>query len=602
MQRHMMLLLAASVACECFAAAGMSSRRFHDNVKKLASAEMKGRYTGSPEGEKAADWIAEQFRRAGLQPLFTGSDGKPSWFSAFPVTTSAKLGTRNHFRHGGEELKFGRDFTTLNFSSNGNVEAPLVFAGYGITAPEYGYDDYAGVEAKGRIVVVLRHEPQEFDESSVFAGRQFTRHAMLDAKAINAKMHGAVALVLVNNSINHPEDSERLESFGRLAGPREIGIPCLQVKSGVLDEWLQKSGRNLRALVEGIDKERKADSFALAADLKVQLETDIERVVKNVRNVGGMLPGSSNEHIVIGAHYDHIGLGEQFSMAPSEAGRVHPGADDNASGVSGLIELAWQQAANPSRRRALHFVAFTAEEIGLLGSAQHAASLQQSSPAAAMVNFDMIGRMRDNQFYLGGLSSGKGMKDLADRLAAEQKLKVESTDSIGVGGSDHVSFVARQVPSVFVFSGLHGDYHKPSDTADKINKEGALRILEWASAFVSQLSEQPERPEFVRVAPPPSPGGGGNSGGGYGPYFGSVPDFAEVKDGVRFSDVRPGSPAEKAGLQGGDILTEFDGKKISNLYDYTYALRGRKPGDTVQVKIRRGDASLEFSVLLEARK
>ncbi len=575
-----------------------------NDVKYLSSDELKGRATGSPELEKAADYIVSQFRALGLQPVEA-----PGYLQAFDVTTNARLGPSNRFayRLNGQtaELKFEQEFLPLNFSSRAALRGPVVFAGYGITAPEYSYDDYAGLDVKGKIVLVLRHEPQEFDENSVFAGKVFTEHAQFASKATNAKMHGAAAVILINDRYNHRGEADQLEQFGRAVGPGDAGIPFVQVKVEVAERWFQAAGKSLEEIQAGVDKDLHPRPFAFPAALEIDAIADLERSIRRVHNVEAYLPGQSGEYIVIGAHYDHLGLGEQYSMAPSQIGAVHPGADDNASGAAGVVALARWFASQPKPKRGVLFLAFAGEELGLLGSSfyvNHPALPLKD--AVAMINLDMIGRIRDGRVFVGGMGTGSSLKALLEDVVKHYDLKIDFSDVAGYGSSDHTSFTTRQVPVLFFFSGLHGDYHKPSDTWDKITAPETARLLAMVADVGSRLMEAGDRPQFVRVKPPAGAEAMSGVGGsqGYGPYFGSVPDFGHNGKGVKFSDVREDSPAAKAGLKGGDILVEFDGKPIGNLYDFTYALRAHKPGDVVPVKVLREGKQIEATATLEKRR
>lgn len=593
-----------SVAGVLAGASVPSSDEYLSYVKFLASESMKGRATGSPELEQAAAYIAAKFRALGLQPLHGDS-----YYQDFDVTTSARLGTHNSFAylegHHRHALKLQQDYIPLNLSAAGKVSGPVVFAGFGITAPEYNYDDYAGIDVKGKLVLVLRHEPQEFDDKSVFDGKAYTAHAQIFSKAVNAKMHGARAVLLVNDVGAHANDDDRLEKFGSTTGPGNSNIPFMQVKAATVSDWLAPLGKTLPAIETGIDKDLKPNSFALPVSFAIDLNADVERETKTVHNVGAYVPGESDEYIIVGAHYDHLGLGEQYTLAPSLVGTVHPGADDNASGTAGVLELAHWFSQEPRHRRGVLFLTFAGEELGLLGSAYYSEHPELPlANAVTMINMDMIGRIRDDKVYIGGAGTGTTFATVLKEATTRHPFHTDFSEKGGYGSSDHTSFTAKQVPVLFFFSGLHRDYHKPSDTWDKIDAPEAVRLLTFIADVIGQLQDSAARPEFVRVSEPKGHGdpGGVATKSGYGPDFGSIPDFTELPNGVRFADIRPGSPAAKAGLKAGDILTEFDGKGIQNLYDFTYALRAKKPGQEVLVKVLRGDQTIEAKVLLTERK
>src|SRR5258706_689221 len=250
----LLFLGAARHATEAF-----DAQRYLAHVKFLASETMGGRATGSPELEKAAAYIAKQFKAAGLQPV----DGK-SYLQAFPVTTNAKLGPNNRFEYteNGKAvtLKFDEDFIPFNFSSRAKVSGEVVFVGYGITAREYNYDDYAGVDVKGKLALILRHEPQEFDEKSVFSGKVYTEHSQFFSKVVNAKNHGARGVGLINDRANTRGDADQLEAFGKTAGPADGGIPFVQIKAEGAELWISNAGKNLDEIESEIDKDLKTRS------------------------------------------------------------------------------------------------------------------------------------------------------------------------------------------------------------------------------------------------------------------------------------------------------------------------------------------------------
>ncbi|MCU1328155.1 MAG: peptidase [Bryobacterales bacterium] len=602
--------------------------RYISHIKVLASPEMKGRATGSPELEKAAQYIAGQFKADKLKPV----PGTKGYLQPFQVTTSAKVGKQNQLEvqfpvqlqetHGPNvtqtstfnskaDLKPQKDFQPLNFSASGKATGLLVFAGYGITAKEYSYDDYANLDVKDKFVLVLTHEPQELDEKSVFAGKAFTDHSQLYSKAANAKAHGARGIVYLRDLQNHKADADKLDPFGRADGPAEAGILCLQITAEAATPLFAAAGKKVDDIITQIDADLKPQSFAFPGT-ELHANIEVERAVKTVNNVLAYLPGETNEYIIIGAHYDHLGLGDQHSLAPSLAGTVHPGADDNASGTAGVIELARYFAGRSSSgkplKRGILFMTFAGEELGLLGSGYYATHpLLPLANAVTMINLDMVGRVREGKLFVGGAGTGTTLRPDLDSILPKHPLKVDYSDNSGYGSSDHTSFTARQVPVLFFFSGLHGDYHKPSDTWDKIDGPQSIEVLKLIAEVTEKINADTQRPTFVRVEPKADPHSGAagpvsGSGGGYGPNFGSIPDFAEPPKGVRFADVKEGSPAALAGLKAGDILITFGDKDIANLYDFTYALRSHKPGDEVLVEVLRKDKKLAVKVTLTERK
>ena len=575
----------------------LSPTRYLTHVTYLASDALKGRGDGSPELDQAANYIARQFKVIGLQPA---GDNK-TYFQNFEITTGAQLGKDNELRIAGVSLRIDQDFIPILFSNTAHFDGLLIFAGYGITAPEYKYDDYGGIDAKDKIVVVFEHEPQEDDEKSVFLGKDFTAHASFTNKAINARLHGARGIVFITEPSHETDDLGPTE---RQVEESDMGIPAVHVKRDFVIGSFKAHGKDLAALQKAIDKDLQPQSFEFA-DIRAHIATEVTRSRKTVKNVIGALAGSDSslkeQWIVIGAHYDHLGLGNRNSLAPSLIGQVHHGADDNASGTAGVIELArLAQGSNPQWKRSVLFMAFAGEEIGLLGSSYFVN--HPSVPLAnidAMINMDMIGRLVNNRLFIGGVGTSPTLKPALEQLDKDTGIDLNFSES-GYGSSDHTSFNAKKIPVLFFFSGLHTDYHKPSDTADKINAEGAVKVLSLVYRLTDRLASEAPKLAYNEVKEPIPAGRGG--GRGYGPYFGSVPDFRDDIKGVLFSDVQNNSPAAKAGLKAGDLMVEFDGKAILTLADYAYALRSKKPGDIVAVVVKRNGQDVKTSVTLEARR
>lgn len=581
-------------------------QRFLTDVKTLTAPAMEGRGPGTKGLSKAAHVIEQRYKSLGLQPA-----GKNGFFQSFDVITGARLRLGNQLRkdahgvnsfHARENFKLNEDFVPLSFSANGALSSSVVFAGYGITAPEFGYDDYAGIEVKDRIVVVLRKEPPGFTAKT---GLSESQHSQVITKAINARNHGAKAMMLINGA-PAPGEEDTLTRFESADSALDAGILCLQVKTKVVEPWLSSDGKSALSVQKQIDASTlpvPLPQGSLGATITVRVA--IERIHAKVRNVLAYLPGKTDEYVILGAHYDHLGRGDSHSMAPSLIGQIHPGADDNASGTSGVLELARLFAPLKGQlQRGILFANFAGEELGLLGSAAWVRNpTLPLDKAVAMLNMDMIGRIKDDKVYIGGLGTGSTFQSILDQAESHAAFKYENSPG-GYSSSDHTSFVTKRIPVLFFFSGLHSDYHKPSDTWEKINANAAAHLLDLVSNITLSIDTAADRPTFVAVVENPNPHMGtlSGGGGGYGPYFGSIPDFGQIENGVRFSDVKPGSPAAKAGFQAGDVLIQFGDKPIKNLYDFTDALRRSKVGDTLQVTVLRDGKPITASVTLEQRK
>jgi Zn-dependent M28 family amino/carboxypeptidase len=584
------------------AAAEFSADRYLQQVVYLSRDEMKGRGNGSPELEKAADYLAEQFKAFGLSPAGEGN----TYFQTFQVTTGAALGPKSELQLNGVSLKVNQDYVPIAFSNTAEVAGALAFVGYGITAPEFNYDDYAGINVSGKIVLALRHEPQELDPKSVFNGTNFTSHATFINKAVNAKAHGAKGVIFITDPNNHSAEEQGVGNATRSVETDNVGIPAVHAKREAFIQVFKDAGKDLATIQTSIDSQLKPQSFDLPS-VQARVATDVIRTRKPERNVIGAITGSDpvlkNEWVVVGAHYDHLGLGDSNSLAPSQIGQIHHGADDNASGTAGVLELAREAAKNRSSlKRSILFMTFAGEELGLLGSSNFVN--HPTIPLAnvmGMINLDMIGRVSNDRIYIEGVGTSPNFRPWLDKLNESVGLMIEYSSSAS-GGSDHMSFNSKKIPVVFFFSGLHADYHKPSDTYDKINAAGGVKVLSLAYLMLQKMATEHDRLQYTAVRPPQQPAGGGGGGSGYGPYFGSIPDFREDMKGVLFADVQADSPAAKAGLKPGDLLVRFDDAPIENLYDFTYALRTKKPGDMVRVVVKRGSQQVQATVTLEARK
>ena len=573
-----------------------------EHIRFLSSDELGGRGNGSDGLAHARDYIAAQFSKFGLAPA--GEDG--TYFQPFSVTIGGELGEENTLELGTEEsmekLRLHGDFEPMTFTGSGELEAsPIVFVGYGITALEHDYDDYAGVDVRGKTVLLFRHIPREGRSDGPFDERR--GHATFVTKVVNAKGHGAAAVLLVTDPVNHQGEPDELVAFGQDLGADDLSIPAIHLKRFVVQRLFERLGKDLAAVQEDIDENLAPRSFELEG-ARVSLNLDVERRESIIQNVLGYLPppGASGDEevLVIGAHYDHLGIGGgRHSRARDGQDDIHNGADDNASGTAGMMELARVLSEErASLKRGILFAAFAGEELGLLGSRHY--TEEPSFPleqTVAMINLDMIGRLREGKLFIGGVGSSPVFQPKLEELVAGQELTLDFSFS-GYGSSDHASFVRVGIPCLFFFTGLHRDYHRPSDDWDQINPAGEEQVLRLAYQMADYIQALPERPPFVRES---QQAPRGDRGGGYGAYFGSVPDFSHQGDGVRFDDIQEGSPAHKAGLQAGDVLIYFNGRKIDTLQDFTDALRRHEPGDEVPVVVMRDGRNIEVRVELARR-
>jgi len=587
-------LIAPAAALQSKALADeISAQRILNHITFLASDELKGRGNGSPELERAADYIASQFRLWGLKPAGENN----TFFQKFELTTGAEFGKNNQLTVNGNALGIERDFVPIRFSNSSEFVGSIAFAGYGISAPELNYDDYTGIDAKDKVVVVFRHNPQESDPHS-----RFGLHSELIAKASNARQHGARGIIFITDPNNHAGEEDAVGNATRDAEPDDIGIASVHARREAIAPVFAAIGKSLSDLQKKIDTDLKQQSFDIP-NARVRIATDIIRTRKTVRNVLASVEGSDpqlrSEWIVMGAHYDHLGLGDRHSLAPTQIGQIHHGADDNASGDAGVLEMARLVSQTRQLKRSMLFMTFAGEELGLLGSSYFANHPTiPIDKIVAMINVDMIGRLKNDRLFIGGIGTSPNFKLSIEELNKSVKLSLDYSDSAS-DSSDHTSFAVKHIPVLFFFSGLHTDYHKPSDTSDKINADGEKKILSLVYLELDRIANTVERPQYTAVQEA-QPSGGGRSG--YGPYFGSVPDFRDDLKGVLFADVRPNSPAAKAGLAPGDLMVEFDGKTIQNLYDFTFALRAKKAGDVVAVVVKRNGQDIRAQVTLEARK
>jgi aminopeptidase YwaD len=560
------------------------------HIQYLASDELAGRLAGTAGAEKAAAYIAREFEKQGLAP----AAGNKSSLQPFTFVSGIELGTDNRLTVAGEPLELKKDFMPTTFSLTGDFQGTAIFAGHGISAPSLNYDDYQNIDVKDRFVFVLRYGPEGNNPHG-----QFHRQHALRYKALTAREKGARGIVFIDD-----EDQFSKSTLSKLrydADFADSGIAALAISLPKARELFRRAGLDLDAIKKEIATTKKPVMRDLQ-QIQLAFHCELRKVTPTTSNVVGILEGNDpvlkKEALVIGAHYDHIGLGELGSLAEGRGREIHNGADDNASGTAGLLELARVLASQRATfKRSLVFAAFSAEEEGLMGSKHYV-----SAPAVplentvAMINMDMIGRMKDDRVIVGGSGTSPLWKEMLPRLKpANLDLKFQDD---GYGPSDHSSFYAKDVPVLFFFTGVHQDYHRPSDDADKINLPGASKVLELVLETAQAISQQDARPTFSKAKESKPSRGRGE----FRVYLGTIPDYGEEVEGVKLSGVREGSPAAKAGMKGGDIIVECASKQVKNVYDYTFILGERKPGEVVEIVVLRGNERVKLQVTLEERK
>jgi hypothetical protein len=568
-------LLLVSLAAVAQQAIEPNPSRLQQDVSYLASDALDGRRTGTAGANDAARYIAGEFERAGLRPgnSAAGSEKRRQvmarYLQSFPYVGRVELGKNNVLSfHNGEavaNLRVGEDWMPLGISANQTLDLTgVVNAGYGITANELNHNDYKVTYSKNQVALIRTGTPDGDNPHG-----RFTIAGQLRFKVAAAQSAGVGALLITSN-----EDDLKNDPLARL----------------------HYDNAGLAGIPVAVISKQAAEKLANANE--VTLTTDVGRAEVPAYNVVGVLEGSDpilkQQNIIIGAHYDHLGRGGEGSLAP-KSGEIHHGADDNASGTAGLIELARLfSAQRPKLKHTLIFIAFGGEEEGLLGSNYYVNHpLAPLTNTVGMINMDMIGRMKDRKLIIGGVGTAKEWRQL---IEPEKSFELTLNED-GVGPSDHSSFYLKQVPVLFFWTGTHNDYHKPSDTWDKINYTDEAKILGFIARIVRDIDGADKRLTYTTARSDPAP-----RAGGFRVYLGTIPNYADSNVGLLLDGVRENSPAEKAGLKAGDRIVKIANRDVKNVYDYTYALGEMKAGQEYVFEVMRGSEKLTLRVTPEARK
>jgi hypothetical protein len=579
------------------AAAQTSATRAH--VETLASETFAGREAGSPGERLAADYIASQLTHMGAKPL----PGRSDLFAPFTFTAGSKDGGSRAVV-GSTTFNTTKDVIALSFSDDGEVSGPVVFAGYGIVVPDtqtFGYDSYATLDVKDKIVVVLRYFPEDADQQTRGI---LARYSDLRYKAMAARQRGAKALVVVTGPRSPNAGQTVPMSFDTaLAGS---GISAASVSGAVATALFAGASKPLQTIQQELDSGNPHVAGFALDKVTFTLKTSLVRQTQTGRNVVAYFPattavaGVTKPWIAIGAHYDHLGLGRSVNSlaGQDEAGKAHLGADDNASGSAAVLAIAAAVAKQPMRRRNLIVALWSAEEIGLVGSTAFVnAPPVAVDQLAAYLNFDMVGRMHDNKLAVQATGTSPIWAGVLERanVAAGFDLTLQEDP---YQPTDVATFNQAGVPSLNFTTGAHVDYHKPSDTADKINYEDLDRVAALATTVVRRLMEMDEAPQFAKVAQSSQTAGRT----GVRVFTGTVPDYTSNAKGLLLGGVVGGGPAEQAGMQKGDVIVEIAGQTIANIYDYTYALELLKIDQPVKVVYMRGNERRETTLTPGARR
>ncbi len=580
--------------------AAPAASKTRPDVMLLASERLAGRQAGSEGAKLAADHLVAELKKMGARPL----PGQKDFRLPFSFTAGVKDGGTT-LTVGTTGFRTTAEVQALSFSDNAEASGEVVFAGYGLVVPDsqnFGYDSYATLDVKDKVVVVFRYFPEDADQKT----RQIlSRYADLRYKAMQARQRGAKALLVVTGPRSPNAGQTIPMSFDTaLAGSGIVAASVSDAAAKALFAGVKD--KTLEEIQKSFDSGNPHTAGFALPGVTATVKTAVVREKQEGFNVVGYLPATARvalpkPWVALGAHYDHLGRGSHGNSLATkeEAGKIHYGADDNASGTAAVLAAGRELAKKRIRSRHVMLGFWSAEEIGLIGSNAFVTTPPvPNDQLAAYFNFDMVGRMQDNKLTVQAVGSSPGWRPLIERANVAAGFDLVLQDD-PYQPTDVASFNQVSVPSLAFFTGTHIDYHKPSDTADKINYEDLDRVVDFAVALASRVGDQPDVLAFAKVEQAQQSGGGR---AGVRIFTGTIPDYATDVKGLLLGGVIGGGPAEQAGLQKGDVIVQIGEQTIANIYDYTYALEALKVNVAVKLVYMRGTERRETTLTPSARK
>ncbi len=592
---------------------GSDAAEWYQHVQTLSNPFFEGRAPGSRGMALAEEYAEFWFRRAGLDPAFPSSgSGSGDWTEyrqQFALPGEVLTVSEASCTIGGRDLVAGTDFSVLGISDSGEVEAPLAFVGYGIESGPDGYSSFVPMEdLSNTIAILLRYEPLDEEGNSLWSDQRFSARSSIVAKMLAVSDRKPKAIIMVN-----PPGSKRgrtgLETVDGSRFGRRMNVPVIQLTEDAADRLLKEADPKGRGLMEWrrLADKGEVKTQQLDTKVKVSIKATVTEGTIPAANIGGVLRGKgrlAEEWLIIGAHLDHVGYG-YFGTSNTNRGQLHPGADDNASGSAGLLLLARQLAAAYAAHdgsgdglRSVLFLAFTAEESGLRGSKHYVQNPTLTTDrVTAMINMDMIGRLRSDTLSVGGVGSAEGFEEFLRPLFQASGLTV-ATEPGGRGPSDHSSFYGVGVPVLFAFTGMHEEYHTPKDSGWTVNPGGAIKVINLIRSISLELASRSERLIFKSTDTGP-----GQDRGYATVRLGIQPGFGEeLETGIVVDGVSDGTSAADAGIQSGDVLLTWNGEELKGMASLMQNLQHHKPGDVVKITLRRDGAEMVVDVTLKASR